>query len=302
MKHIETIIVLFSIFFYQINTFGQNKEKEKRNTVHIISIDEDNETTTIGFPKATFHYDENNDTLTTITLGHKRFEFIDKGNSTNVKMVYLPRESFKGHFAGINLGFCNYLGADHSSELQDDASFMELNSGKSMSFGINFLQYDIGLQRHKKNIGLVTGIGWTVNNYRFDSQYILTTDENNNTIGSTVTDKTIRKNKIVCSYIQIPLMFEAQIPSDIRRSKAHISAGVYGGFKIGSHTKVVYEGKEKNKSRDNINLNPFQYGFMFQVGYNIIKLYATYNLSPLFERNNGPELYPFSIGITLLTF
>ncbi len=302
MREIKIIIALLTIFYFPLKTNGQNKEKEKKKTVHIITIDDNNETTTIGFSNTKIHFDEHNDTITTITLGHKQFEFIDKGNRTNIRMVYLPRESFKGHFAGVNLGFCNYLGSGHSTELSDDASFMELNSGKSMSFGINFLQYDIGLQKYKKSLGLVTGIGWTVYNYRLDSQYLITKDENNNTVGYPVTDKTIRKNKIVCSYIQIPLLFEAQIPSETKRSKAHISAGVYGGFKIGSHTKTVYEGKDKNKSRDNINLNPFQYGFMCQLGFNIIKLYATYNLSPLFERNNGPELYPFSVGLTLLTF
>ncbi len=280
----------------------QQTEKKKKKSVTIITVDDTGNKASVGFPRAMVEVDERNDTITKITIGQRRFEFIEKGNNTNVRMVYLPRESFKGHFAGVNLAFCNFMGADHSGSLQDEASFMNLNGGKSMSFSINFLQYDIGLQKHKHNFGLVTGLGWTVYNYRMDSQYILTTDDNNNTIGNLVEDASIRKSKIVTSFINIPLMLEAQIPSDTRRSKAHIAAGVYGGFRIGSHTKVVYEGRDKAKSRKNINLNPFQYGAMFQLGYKIINLYATYNFSTLYEKGNGPELYPFSVGITLLKF
>ncbi len=301
MKTIYTYIVITLMLIAPTKSWCQKTEKVVKNPVCIIKVDDNRDKATVGFPKAFVEVDDRNDTITKITIGRRRFEFIEKGNNTNVRMVYLPKESFKGHFAGVNLAFCNYMGAGHSASLQDEASFMTLNGGKSMAFSINFLQYDIGLQKYKHNFGLVTGLGWTVYNYRMDSQYILSTDDNNNTIGSLVQDPTIRKSKIVTSFLNIPLMLEAQIPSDTRRSKAHISAGVYGGFRIGSHTKVVYEGRNKDKSRENINLNPFQYGAILQVGYKMIKLYGTYNFSTLYEKGNGPELYPYSVGITLLT-
>ena len=46
-------------------------------------------------------------------------------------------------------------------------NFMDLNHNKSFEDGINFLQFDFGLQQNLTSIGLVTGMGLTLNDYRF---------------------------------------------------------------------------------------------------------------------------------------
>ncbi len=304
MQKIYLIVILCAFFSPALLKAQENsttKDKKENKAVDVIVIDENKEKAIVGFPRARVEVQEHNDTLTTITLGHKRWEIIEEDDKTNVRMVHIPREKFKGHYSGVLLGFCNYSGKDFDTSIPADGDFMELNSGKSMAFTINFLQYDIGLQQRKKNLGLVTGLGWTVYNYRQDNQFMIQKNSQGITYGEPVTD-VVDKSKIVASYLNIPLLFEAQIPSDQNRCTAFISAGVFGGFKIGSHTKVVYADGDKNKSRDDININPFQYGAMVQVGYKIIKLYATYNFSTLYENDKGPELYPYSVGITLANF
>ncbi|WP_282038123.1 outer membrane beta-barrel protein [Saccharicrinis aurantiacus] len=293
----EKNILFVIMVLLSINIIAQ----EKSNKTNIVIIDDNNETVVLGVSKAKVEVNNENDTITKITLGHKRFDIIEGDDKTKVNMVHLPREKFKGHYAGVQLGFCSYFGPDFSNTMPEGGAFMEPNKGKSMAFSINFLQYNIGLQKHKKNIGLVTGMGWTVYNYRTDNQYKIMRNESGITVGEPIAEK-VTKNKIVSNYINIPLLLEAQIPSSTNRSTAFISAGVYGGFKIGSHTKTVTEGNNKSKSKENINLNPIQYGAMVQLGYKFIKLYATYNFSSLYEKNKGPELYPYSIGLTLVNF
>ncbi|TLX76994.1 PorT family protein [Labilibacter sediminis] len=301
MKRIYTLIIVCAVLIPS-SLLAQEDKKEKPKTVDVIVIDEDNDRAEVGFPRAKVEVQNDNDTVAKITIGHKRWEFIEKDDKTKVRMVHVPRNEFKGHYAGVQLAFCNYLGPNYSSSLPDDADFMDINSGKSMAFSINFLQYDIGIQKRKNNLGLVTGLGWTVYNYRQDNQYRIVRNDEGITVGEPITDGEVKKSKITTSYINIPLLFEAQIPSSSRRSTAFISAGVYGGFKIGSHTKTVLYGENKKKSRDNINLNPIQYGAMVQVGFKVIKLYGTVNFSSLYEKNKGPELYPYSIGVTLMNF
>ncbi len=292
----KTTLVYITVFLCLIANHSIAQKK-------VIIIDDNDETTIVGIPKANVEVVYDNDTVTKITLGQRRFDFIeDHFGSTKVNMVHVPRDKFRGHWSGVQLGFCSYLGPDFSNTLPDDAAFMEPNKGKSMAFTLNFLQYDIGLQRHKKNIGLVTGLGWTVYNFRTDNQYTPVRNDDGITVGEPITDKTIQKNKITTSYFNIPLLFEAQIPSTTCRSRAFISAGVYGGFRIGSHVKTMDTDKNKSKSRDNINLNSFQYGAMVQLGYKFIKLYANYNFSTLYEKDKGPELYPYSIGLTFVNF
>ncbi len=304
MQKIYVFFILCTFFSPALLKAQENsttKNKKENKAVDIIVIDENKEKAMVGFPRAKIELQEHNDTLTTITLGHKRWEIIDEDDKTNIRMVQIPREKFKGHYSGVLLGFCNYSGKDFDTSIPADGDFMELNSGKSMAFTINFLQYDIGLQQRKKNLGLVTGLGWTVYNYRQDNQYMIQKNSQGNTYGEPIIE-TVDKSKIVASYLNIPLLFEAQIPSDQNRCTAFISAGIFGGFKIGSHTKIKYSDGDKDKSRDDININPFQYGAMVQVGYKIIKLYATYNFSTLYEKDKGPELYPYSVGITLANF
>ncbi|MCW3807027.1 outer membrane beta-barrel protein [Plebeiibacterium marinum] len=304
MQKLYTLIICTllvpSMMLAQSSDDSKKGEKDN-NSVDIIVIDENEEKAIVGFPKAKVEFDECNDTITKITLGHKRWEFIEEDDKTNVRMVHIPREKFKGHFSGVQLGFCNYMGPDHDGSLPAGADFLELNSGKSMAVSINLLQYNIGLQKRKKNVGLVTGLGWTVYNYRHDNQYGIQVNDQGTTFGNPIAEP-VDKSKIVASYLNIPLLLEAQIPSAKDRCTAFVSAGVYGGFKLGSHTKIKYADGDKQKSRDDININPFQYGAMVQVGYKVLKLYATYNFSTLFEDGKGPEIYPYSVGLTLVNF
>jgi len=203
---------------------------------------------------------------------------------------------FKGHFSGVDIGFNSYVTSDGSLSLPDEYQYLDLNQGKSVGISINFLQYSIGLQR-RGNIGLVTGLGLEFNNYRFDSQNLLTKDENGN-LSYETTDRNVRKNKLATVYFNMPLLLEFQIPTYRNRSPIYFSAGGIGGVRLKSHTKVVYNegGKKKEKDRSDYNLSTFRYGVMARMGYRAINLYGTYYFSSLFEENKGPELYPVSVG------
>ncbi len=203
---------------------------------------------------------------------------------------------FKGHFSGVDIGFNSYVTRDGSLSLPEEYQYLDLNQGKSVGVSVNFLQYSIGLQR-RGNIGLVTGLGLEFNNYRYDSQNLLTKDENGN-LSYETTDRNVRKNKLTTIYFNMPLLLEFQIPTYRKSAPIYFSAGGIGGVRLKSHTKVVYNegGKKKEKERSNYNLNTFRYGVMARMGYRAINLYGSYYFSSLFETNKGPELYPVSVG------
>lgn len=243
------------------------------------------------------------DTVTVITFGKRKFEVIENDGNTKVRFVKVPKGDFKGHFAGFDLGFNNLATSGLSTSLHSHDAFMELNTGKSMNVGINFMQYSIGLQKNRQNLGLVTGLGLNISNYRFANDSLLRRNPlTGNTEGITST-RDIKKNKLVTSYINVPLLLEYQVPSSKGDNKFYAAVGGFVGFKIGSHTKTVYtDSNHKYKSRDDLNLNPIQYGLMGRVGFDFIKLFATYNYSTLFEKDKGPELHPFTVGLTLVNF
>lgn len=109
----------------------------------------------------------------------------------------------------------------------------------------------------------------------------------------------LSKTKLAVSYLEVPLLFEFQIPVNQREGRLYVNAGVIGGVKIGSHTKVKY-GDNKEKDRSGFNMNAFKYAATARVGYKDLGFFATYSLTPLFETGMGPELTPFTIGISFL--
>jgi hypothetical protein len=203
---------------------------------------------------------------------------------------------FKGHWAGLNVGYNNLLTSAGSFEYPDEYMFMVMNAGKSVGVAANPWQQSIKLQR-RGNIGLVTGLGVEWNNYRFDTQYVLTRDENTGETTYYTDPELLKRNKLTTIYLNAPLLLEFQIPTGKERYPFYISAGAIGGVRLGSHTKLVYADDGKQKNKDHFNLTQWRYGITARIGYRAINLFADYYFSPLFEKGKGPDLYQVSAGI-----
>ncbi|NPA36399.1 MAG: outer membrane beta-barrel protein [Chlorobi bacterium] len=245
---------------------------------------------------------------TVVRIWSDRVEIVNKKNNNNPDYIYndkrmkelkkAPRK-FKGHWSGINIGYNNLITSDGSFNFPDEYMYMNMNAGKSVGVALNMWQQSINLQR-RGNIGLVTGLGVEWNNYRFDSQYILTKDE---TTGETTyyTDpEPINKNKLTTIYLNAPILLEFQIPTGGHQMwPLYFSAGATGGVRLGSHTKIIYSDDSKQKYKDNFNLTRWRYGLTVRAGYRAINIFADYYFSPLFEKDKGPELYQVSAGILI---
>jgi hypothetical protein len=207
------------------------------------------------------------------------------------------RRRFEGHWSGLEIGFNNFLTADQSMVLPAGDYYMSLNSGRAKNVNINFAQISIGLTRR---IGIVTGLGFQMSNYMF---------EGNNSIIKGVNGViepsfpapgiSYDKSKLATRYITAPLLLELQIPASYS-NHLNVAFGPIGAVKIGSHTKTVFysDGKQKVKDHSDFSLNLLRYGFTARVGYEMVQLYGTYYMTPMFKTGKGPELYPFEIGIS----
>ena len=192
---------------------------------------------------------------------------------------------------------------NQSMNLKGDLAWMDLKQARSWNFNINFMQYSIGLGSDK--VGLVTGMGLEFNNYHFSNPISLKVQD-----GITVIDSSyiqagykVDKTRLSTTNLTLPLLLEFQIPTS-NKHRIYLSAGVIGGVRIGSHTKVVYDDgdRNKNKNRGDFNIATFRYGLTARVGYRAIRLFANYYPVQLFEKGKGPEVYPFSVGLVLIPF
>jgi len=266
-----------------------------------------------------FIFQENGDTLR-IKLGDKGLSIVEGENGYEVNVMEMddsksemaredpPEEEgkakkskkFKPHFGGFSVGMNNFLNPDYTLH---NGTFMNLNTSRSWNYNLNFLEYGIGLGT--QYVGLVTGMGFEWSNYIFDGSNSIQ-EEDDGSIVSRPLDPidypNISKSKLTTTYLTAPLILEFQIPAG--KKPIHLSAGVIGGVKLGSRTKVKYNdgGKQKDVRKNDYSLSPFRYGATFRIGYRAVNIFANYYITPLFGETDTPEIHPFSVGLTLIPF
>lgn len=204
-------------------------------------------------------------------------------------------KKFDGHFGGIEIGYASYMDKNQSMSLDTSMKFMELNTGKSFEFNLNIFEQNIKL--YKRYIGLTTGMGFRFNQYRFENKnMILNPDAPNFYVVDNQTS--YKKNRLATTYLIVPLILEFQVPVGEKERCFFVGVGATGGLKLGSNLKLIDSDGDKNKTKDDFNLNLLTYGLTGRVGFGGINLYANYSLQPMFENNKGPELYPLSVGVS----
>ncbi|MCU0370286.1 MAG: outer membrane beta-barrel protein, partial [Bacteroidales bacterium] len=176
--------------------------------------------------------------------------------------------------------------------------------------------------------GIVTGLGLTFNDYKFLRPTRLSMDSSA-LIGYLDEDINIRKSKLSAMYLSLPVLFEFQTAPCYKKNGFHINAGMIVSARLSSHTKkyydelntefnvtkynpetdqyeVVYTAISPNDPKEHHYgdwfLQPFKFEATVRIGWNFLNFWANYSLNTMFREGRGPELYPWSAGITLLCF
>ena len=280
----------------------------------VITITEEKEKTKVTIDGDDVIIVEEGKDTTRIKIGKRGIEIIeDKDGGTRVDIKKLKDDEvkkkgkgkFKGNWAGLEIGLNNFVNSDFSSSLDPSLMYMDLNTNRSVNLNINFLQYDLGLG---KRAGIVTGMGFEFSNYFFDRDNNIMKNTDGQIveyIPSFLTEpgSSMIKSKLATTFLTVPLLMEFHIPAGKRN--IHLSGGVIGGAKIFTTTKIVYKergDRQKDKVKDDFNINPLRYGYTARIGYRNLRLFANYYPVSIFEKGKGPELYPYSVGLCLLKF
>lgn len=150
-----------------------------------------------------------------------------------------------------------------------------------------------------------------LNVYRFDNARTrLQADENGVNFYLDSANVAHKKSKLSTWHLQGKIVPMLAFGSNHRRGWRlwnnidkgfRIGAGVYGGYRIWSRTKYVYDdgGKRKDKKTGNHLISNVRYGVRGQVGFGGVDLFIEYDLNEMFQENQGaPELNRIQFGIT----
>ena len=292
MKKLSTLIILSLIF--SINGISQERVDSvniKINIDTIINID-----TTIA---------EDADKGWKISLG-KNIVIMSNGDDEAIiksadSIKFKKRKQRSNHYAGIDLGINGLVGSNKSLNLQEDAEYLDLSYGKSISLGINIYEQYFPIFHEK--FGISTGLGFEFNKYSLKRDIVIYTDRDS-TYGFEDSTRFIHKNLLKTEMLNLPIMLETNLGKDADHS-FHLAAGAMFTYRLGSKTKQLFNqnGKEyKVKNRADYNMNPFRVNLVARIGYGKFTMYASYSLTEMFEDNKGAEVYPFTVGISLISF
>jgi hypothetical protein len=115
----------------------------------------------------------------------------------------------------------------------------------------------------------------------------------------------VKKSKLSITYFDIPFGFQYKATN-----KIHATLGFKVGWSLNNHIK--YKGTDfsaestgrtvKVKETGIQNIQSIHYGPFATIGYKWIGLTASYQITSIFQKDLGPQIYPISVGLTFRPF
>lgn len=312
MKRLFTLVLACTL---AINLFSQTDTTQidvvNKNVITVIESD-DKVQVTLGKNEGIEVITDDWGDTTHVRVGRRTFKVVEGNNGTYVKVSKDHKRQkwggrFNPHWAGLEFGPNIMTNADYSiyngTEYEQYGDFMELNPGKSLTWNLNIAEY--AFTNERKTFGVVTGLGFSFQDYAFDeSRITIAKDYENDMIVPVLVDAEdnsgnyIKKSKLHINYLTAPLMLEVKTPLRMGSSRLYLAGGVIGSLYLGSHTKYKYKGGDKFKKHSSYHINKWKYELTGRIGFGDFCVFANYSMTTLFKDGKGPKVNPMMIGIS----
>ena len=221
------------------------------------------------------------------------------GNDDDVKVVRRRRFSSPRNGFNINLGL-NAYGQNTAGNYT--SSDYDLNPFGSRFVSLGLVRGTPIAKGKNASLGLDFGIDVSWYNLMFEGNNTVRKDASNVSFPTLMNNQNqpaeLSKSKLVASYLNVSLMPTVAFHKGFI---SFISAGVYGGYRLGSYTKTKTAGSGSiERLSSNYFLNSFRHGVAFELGLRRFPdLFVNYDLNSLYEDSKGPNVRMVSFGIRL---
>lgn len=157
----------------------------------------------------------------------------------------------------------------------------------------------------KSNFGFAVGLGVSIHNMYGN---FLVKSYTDSTVLQKINDTvSYKRSKLVMPYLELPIEFNF-----VTKFKFAMGIGFKVGYMLPAHSKYVGDEYQADiqpedselriKYRNIQNLEKFAYGPTLRFGYKWFHIYGYYQLSSIFMKGKGPDVYPITIGFYLRPF
>ena len=234
---------------------------------------------------------EKKDTLNSKQI-HELLHIAIENHTPDSNQFTVCHSKFHNHWKGLQIGTIHFANLPKAWEI------LELNCCKSIAFQYNFGELDIFSSKNN-TFGFFTGLGLEYQRLCFDNNNISIIKESGELQIINLKEEIESLNKVKRStlknlYLTVPLLAEVQ------KKNFFAMAGIAGGWRLHSKTKVVYKDenndKKKRKNSGNFDISPFKMDAIARVGYRGFNIWCSYTVTDMFK---SIDIHPMSIGVGL---
>ncbi|MCO6461660.1 MAG: outer membrane beta-barrel protein [Saprospiraceae bacterium] len=173
----------------------------------------------------------------------------------------------------------------------------------SVSFHVNLLEHKFKLGT--EYLKFVTGLGFQWDILRFKNDVTLVNSRDKVELLPSAFGTELKKNNLVLGQIQIPLLLNINTNPG-NKYNFHIDGGVVVGYRFKQYQKqsvyTNYKTTIEQTTSSQFHQNPFDFSATVRLGIGDWSIFGMYDLASLYQKNEGPDLKSWNIGITIIPF
>ncbi|MDR0893941.1 MAG: hypothetical protein LBN06_01370 [Prevotellaceae bacterium] len=218
---------------------------------------------------------------------------IERTTTVSIPLVTKSRKyRFDPHYPAVFLGFTKLAGGVLRYSAAGDIPQI---AGKSKEWGINFCNGGIAISSDN-HWGITSAIGIARTEYKLDNNYGFERVDGITVCQPAAEGRVYQKSWLRYWSWRIPVSIEWQ--TKFGSERVFITAGPEFEWRMGITSRAKYDNK-KHTLTGNPNVNPIGLNLLMQAGYGCLGFHARLALTPLFEKEKGPDAYSASVGVGL---
>lgn len=290
--------VLFIIALAILVSAGGQLQAQSKTKIRIVERPLDKDSTVVIRSGDTVIMVKERFDMDSIKVSTKRFDIAVGPEGVLVtKSDEAKNKRLVTRFLLMDIGFAGFL-SDGSLNMPQELEYLDLRGGKSRNVNLQLVTQRVLFA--KKHMNFSYGLMFEFNKYRLQNDVRLL--EGVSPLDFEDVGKDLRKNKLKAAYLYIPIMFGVESKPEKISKSFRVRAGFYAGVLTSSKQKLIGKITDREKIRDDFNLNRFRYGIRGEMGYGFVNFYVHYSLAEMFKDGQGPELQPINFGLMLLPF